>query len=452
MKILYLDCSMGAAGDMLTGALLELLPNPEAFLEKINSLGLKGVCIESEKVTRCGILGTHMNVMINGVQENVDIAEDDMCKHDINNNHCHEDGHNHSQHDSSNTRCHEDGHNKHDCNDNHCHKSEHSNSGEKDHHHSNLEHIHGIINALDISDKVKVDACAVYDMIAEAEGRVHGLPAGEVHFHEVGTMDAIADVVSVCMLISELKVDKIVASPVNTGFGQVRCAHGVLPVPAPATANILIGVPVYAGSYRGEMCTPTGAALLKYFVNEFGGMPPMLIENIGYGMGTKEFPQANCVRAVLGSDRQNELEDTIIELACNIDDMTGEDLSFATELLMNSGALDVFIVPIQMKKNRPGQMLIVLCQPDKADELAKCILKHTTTFGVRRTEHRRYILDREFSVVNTAYGEIRVKHGKGYGIEKSKPEYEDIAEAAKRNGVDLETVRRSVCEEELKNI
>ena len=403
---------MGAAGDMLMGALLELLPNPEAFLEKVNGLGLAGVCVEREMVTRCGILGSHMHVRINGVEE-----------HEVN------------------TEC-EDlvHHEEYECFEHHEAHKQHS------HEHSSLGHIHSIINGLDIPDKVKTDACAVYDIIAEAEAKVHGRLVGAVHFHEVGAMDAIVDVVSVCMLINELGVDKIIASPVNTGFGQVRCAHGILPVPAPATANILTGVPVYGGPYRGEMCTPTGAALLKYFVNEFGNMPVMTIENTGYGMGTKEFPQANCVRAILGNDGQENFNDNIVELACNIDDMTGEDLGYAAELLMKNGALDVYFVPIQMKKFRPGQMLVVLSSPDKADELAACVLKHTTTFGVRRTEHKRYILDRHFSTVETPYGAIRVKYGEGYGVSKSKLEYEDIAEVAKRNDVELEIVRRSVNE------
>lgn len=407
------------------GALLEFLPNPEAFLEKVNSLGFAGVCVEREMVTRCGILGTHMHVRIDGVEEHeVNTECQGLVYHEEQGRHEHPTGH---------SGIHKD---LHEPNEIH----EHS------HHHTSLTDIHDIISGMDIPDKVKSDACAVYDIIAEAEGRVHGRAAGEVHFHEVGTMDAIVDVVSVCMLIDELGVDKIIASPVNTGFGQVRCAHGILPVPAPATANILKGMPVYAGPYKGEMCTPTGAALLKHFVNEFGELPIMTIENTGYGMGTKEFPQANCVRAILGSNEQETLKDNIVELACNIDDMTGEDLGYAAELLMKNGALDVFFVPIQMKKFRPGQMLVVLSSPDKAEELAECILKNTTTFGVRRTEHTRYVLDRHFETVKTPYGEIRMKHGEGYGVSKIKPEYEDVVEAAEKNDVAMEVIRRSIYE------
>ena len=426
MKILYLDCGMGAAGDMLTAALLELLPDKQVFLDKLNALEIPGVEVKSEEVLRCGILGTRMLVTVNGMEEH------EHCDNNIRSN------------------------------------VNHNAGSEINHHyhsHTARDEIHNIINSFGVCDKVKADACAVYDLIAGAESRAHGIPVGEVHFHEVGAMDALADVMAVCMLIRELAPDKIIASPVNTGFGSVRCAHGILPVPAPATASILIGVPVYAGQYEGEMCTPTGAALLKHFADEFGRMPAIAIENIGYGMGTKEFSQANCVRAILGyetndtsglgigADTSNDelsdghikkTRDDIVELACNIDDMTGEELGYAAEICRDSGALDVFLVPVQMKKGRPGQMLVCLCRPENADELAECILRHTTTFGVRRTAHTRYILDRYVTAAETPFGSIRVKHGKGYGADKSKPEYEDLARAASEKCISLDRVKKSV--------
>lgn len=409
MRVLYLDCGMGAAGDMLTAALLELLPDKKQFVEKINALGLPGVEVKYEKVSRCGILGTHMNVTVNGMRE---------------------DGHHHSGESERHG---------------HHHGGECEGHG---HHHASLGEIHQIINRTEASGKVKKDACAVYDLIADAESKAHGVPVGEVHFHEVGAMDAVADVMAVCMLIEALAPDRIIASPVNTGFGSVRCAHGIMPVPAPATAGILEGIPVYAGQYEGEMCTPTGAALLKYFADSFGRMPLMNMERTGYGMGTKEFPQANCLRAILGNGGESGSfkgpYDEIVELTCCIDDMTGEGLACAAEIIRGKGALDVFFVPIQMKKGRPGQMLVCLSRPEKADEMAACILKHTTTLGVRRTDHARYILDRKITVEETPYGSIRVKHGEGYGVSKSKPEYEDLAEAADRNGVTLEDVRNSM--------
>ena len=249
MRTLYLDCGMGAAGDMLTAALLELLPQPEAFVERLNGLGIPGVTYHREKAEKCGITGTHITVTV--------------------------DGHTEGEHD-------------------HDHDHEHH------HHHSGMEEISHLIGHLPVSDRVRADIRAVYDAIAQAESRVHGVPVTDIHFHEVGAMDAVADVTAVCLLMEELAADQVIASPVHVGSGTVHCAHGVLPVPAPATALLLQGAPVYGGTIQGELCTPTGAALLRHFVTRFGEMPVMTTEAIGYGMGTKEFDAANCLRAFWG--------------------------------------------------------------------------------------------------------------------------------------------------------
>jgi uncharacterized protein (TIGR00299 family) protein len=271
----------------------------------------------------------------------------------------------------------------------------------------------------------------------------------QVHFHEVGAMDAVADIVGVSMLLEKIAPDEVVVSPVKVGFGQVRCAHGILPVPAPATAYLLRGVPASAGNVRGELLTPTGAALLKHFASRFGEMPEMAVSAIGYGMGKKDFEAANCVRAFLGERVDAEGTDEVALLECNLDDMTGEAIGYATEMLMAHGALDAFVTPVQMKKNRPGQLLTCLCAPDRADEMAALILKHTTTFGVRRISCRRYTLDRSVSTVQTPFGPIRVKTGTGYGVTKSKPEYEDVAAAARSHGVPLaEAVRAAQAADE----
>lgn len=226
MKTLYLDCSMGAAGDMLTAALLELLPDQEEFLSQLNALGIPGVTIEKEKMSKCGIGGTHIRVKVHGVEEG-----DDSRHH-----------HTHHHH---------------------------------THHHSGMHDVEHIVHHLPVTDKIRKDILAVYHLIAEAESHVHGVPVTEIHFHEVGTMDAVADVAAVCLLMDKIAPDRVAASPVHVGSGQIECAHGILPVPAPATAYILREVPTYGGEIRGELCTPTGAALLKYFVTEFGGMPVM---------------------------------------------------------------------------------------------------------------------------------------------------------------------------------
>ena len=308
-----------------------------------------------------------------------------------------------------------------------------------------MQDIDAIIGSLDVSEKVRVDARAVYRMIAEAESRVHGCPVTEIHFHEVGAMDAVADVIGVCLLIETLSPDRIIVSPVHTGSGFVRCAHGILPVPAPATAMILQGVPSYGGAVKGELCTPTGAALLKHFASCFGNRPVMTVEAVGYGMGRKDFEQANCLRAFLGETEGKT--DAVVKLECSIDDMTGESIGFAMEQLFAAGALDVYTQPIGMKKSRPGFLLSVLCRPADADFMAGQIMKHTTTLGIRRQDLSRYVLDRRIETVNTPYGEVRVKYASGMGVDRAKPEFDDLAGLARKHGVSLEDIRKTIAKD-----
>ncbi len=412
MKTLYLECKMGAAGDMLTAALLELLPDKQVFIDKMNSLGIPGVEVSATEATKCGINGTHMVVKVNGMEEH-------EYFHALKHAHSHEHEHEHS-HDHVHTGMHEIGH---------------------------------IIADLDISDKVRSDVKEVYKLIAEAESHAHGIPVDEVHFHEVGAMDAITDITGVCMLMEMIAPDKVIASPVHVGSGHVHCTHGTLPVPAPATAHILRGIPTYSdGTARGELCTPTGAALLKHFVSEFREMPVMTVSDIGYGMGMKDFEQANCIRAMLGecggpvtpSDiapsyiaEDGGSSDTVIELACNLDDMTPEAIGFAVGALLDEGALDVWTEAIGMKKNRPGIKLCCLCRPEDRDRIVRAVFKNTTTIGIREYECGRYTLDRSISEIKTPYGSVRSKVSRGYGVEREKPEYDDLAELAHRNGVSI---------------
>ena len=388
MKILYFECDMGAAGDMLMSALSELAGDPEVFAEEFNSLGIPGVTLRAEKTKKCGISGTHMRVFVDGEEENEDMRS-----------HHHEHGH----------------------------------------HHSSLKDIENIITGLDIPEKVKDNAVAVYRLIAEAEAHVHGETPEHIHFHEVGTMDAVADVVGVCLLMDKLKADKVLASPVHVGCGTVKCAHGTLPVPAPATEYILRGVPVYGGEIKGELCTPTGAALLKHFVSEFTPMPVMATEKTGYGMGTKDFERANLVRAFSGEDKN--AEDGIVELACNIDDMTGEEIGFATEELLLSGAADVFTAPVTMKKGRPGILLTVICKREKKDEMIRLVFKHTSTLGIREYSPKRHILKRREVTLDTVYGKISGKYSEGFGTSKLKAEYEDLKKLARENGKALSEIK-----------
>ncbi|MBQ3123902.1 MAG: nickel pincer cofactor biosynthesis protein LarC [Clostridia bacterium] len=404
MKILYLDCSMGAAGDMLTASLLELLPDPDAFVKELNSLGINGVEFKKEKSVKCGITGTHISVTVHGEEEGE---------------------HHHHHHDEPH---HEPSHDEH---------HEH-------HHHSGMHEIEHIISHLAVSDKIKSDVLSVYNLIAEAESHAHGVPVTDIHFHEVGTMDAVADVTAVCMLIDRLNPDKVVVSPIHVGSGQVHCAHGILPVPAPATAYILKDVPIYGGSIKGELCTPTGAALIKKFADEFGEMPIMRTQAIGYGMGKKDFEAANCVRAMLGD--ADGKKDVILELSCNVDDMTGEAISFAMDRLFDGGAREVYTIPIGMKKSRPGTLIRVMCTEDEKDKMIELLFKHTTTIGVRETVTHRHILDREIKKYETPYGEVRCKISSGYGVTRRKLEYDDLAKIAKEQGLSIDDVRNMIKE------
>ncbi len=408
MKILYLDCAMGAAGDMLAAALLELLPQPDAFIEQMNALGIPGVHIQRIPSVKCGISGTRISVKINGVEE----ESLDLHHHD------HHHGHGHDHHENPSHTHHHD------------HKSEPS------HTHNRLQDIEHIVrDHLPISDKIKEDVMAVYELIAEAESHIHGVSVEHIHFHEVGAMDAVADITAVCMLMDMLSPDEVVASAIHVGSGQVKCAHGILPVPAPATAHILKDVPIYGGNIRGELCTPTGAALLKYFVDRFGAMPLMKIDSIGYGMGAKDFPAANCVRAFLG--RSEDKNDAVFEISCNVDDMTAEQIGFAMERLFDSGALDVFTIPIGMKKSRPGTLLCALCKRENRDDIIRSIFRFTTTIGIRQAEMHRYVLNRTETNMDTPYGVVRRKDCDGYGVLRSKYEYEDLARIAKEKNISL---------------
>ena len=286
---------------------------------------------------------------------------------------------------------------------------------------------------------MKSDIKAVYTLIAQAESHAHGKPIEQIHFHEVGTMDAVADVTAVCLLLDELSPDRITASPVHVGSGSVRCAHGILPVPAPATAFILKDIPIYGGSISSELCTPTGAALLKHFAHEFGDMPLIRPSAIGYGMGKKDFERANCVRAVMGEADDNKQQ--MFELSCNVDDMTAEDIAFACDRLFESGANEVFTIPVYMKKSRTGTLIKVICTAQKRKELAALIFKHTSTLGIREMPFERYVLERKIITEETKYGSIRKKVSSGYGVTREKYEHDDLVRLADEHGLSIEELR-----------
>ncbi|MCI8299364.1 MAG: nickel pincer cofactor biosynthesis protein LarC [Lachnospiraceae bacterium] len=444
MRTLFIECNMGASGDMLMGALYELLSDSqkESFLKTMNNLFPNQILLQAVPAEKCGVWGTKINVVILG-QEETPSGYTASSAHDPE----------------------------------HTHHDTHTDLG---HLHTSYPEMQSKIDNLLISDNVKEHAKAVYTLIGNAESLAHNTDLSQIHFHEVGTLDALMDVVGCCLLTELLNPEQILASPVHVGTGSVRCAHGILPVPTPATAEILKDVPIYAGSIEGELCTPTGAALLKHFVSQFTPMPPISVEQTGYGMGTKDFPSANCVRAFLGFlsalpvpaprqlpgafspgalklPREEETHpdyyteqfhslDQILELSCNLDDMTPEAVSYAVTLLREAGALDVYTTPIYMKKSRPGTLLTVLCNLPEESRFSRLILTHTATRGIRIQPCYRRTLDAQFRKISTVYGEITIKINTGYGISKYKPEYEDVAAAARQCKVPFQTVYETALE------
>ena len=430
-------------------SLYEICPDKEKFLKTMNEMGLPGLSIEAEPSVKCGITGTHMKVTIHGEEEeSVDI---DLQGHD------HEHHHEHNHEDSQHSHAHDHHHDHEDTHHDHSHESHHHahemaesaaeqtihehthDHGHTHHHHASMAGISHIIEHLNLPEEVKNDIVAVYRLIAEAESHVHGKTVEEIHFHEVGTADAIADIAGVCLLMHMIAPQKVIASPIHVGSGNVRCAHGILPVPAPATAYILQGLPIYSGDIKGELCTPTGAALLKHFVTEFKEMPVMRTSAIGYGMGKKDFERANCVRVLLGETEENGGE--VAELSCNLDDMTPEALGFVQEILFAAGALEVYTIPIGMKKSRPGTLLTCMCRCNDKEKMVSLIFKHTTTLGIRESISRRYTLTRTMKEHETPYGVVREKVSEGYGVCRGKLEYEDLAKIAREQGMSLEEVK-----------
>ena len=385
MKTLYWDCGMGAAGDMLAAALFGLLEDPQPALDTLNRAFRGKAAFSLSRDRKGGLDGLHFGVSIGGDTEGAE---------------------------------------------------EHA------HHHASLREAEAIIGALELPAPVIRDALKVFHRIAEAEAAVHGQPIENIHFHELGTLDAMADVTAVCYLNYLLAPDRIVASAVHVGSGTVRCAHGELPVPAPATLELLKGIPIYSGEIRGELCTPTGAALLRHFADAFSGIPAMRVEKVGYGTGTREFPRPNVLRALLG-EAEAEAE-TLLELHCNLDDSTPEELGHAMEALFAAGALDVWFTPIGMKKSRPAVLLSCLGREAQREELLKSLFRHTGTLGVREVRCRRTALRRSEYTAETPWGPVRVKRSEGFGAVREKAEYEDLAKIARERNLSLDEVRRTI--------
>lgn len=381
MRILYFDCPAGLSGDMTLGALLDLRLDIDAFKAELEKLGMVGEYeLEISRGAKCGITGTFVHV--------------------------------HLAHDH--------------------HEGEGLDHGHE-HHHRRLADIISLIAGSRLSGQVKEKAAAMFRLLAEAEGKVHGISAEEVHFHEVGAVDSIVDIVGVCICMDMLNADRIVFSPLNTGSGRVKCSHGLMPVPAPATAELLTGVPCYSDGTMSELTTPTGALIARSFANSFGAMPEMTIERTGYGLGFKSFDFPNAARVLLGHTSSAEAQ-AVSVIECNIDDMTGEAMGYALEKLLQGGALDAFFTPIYMKKNRPATKLTAICAGDKRADIERILLTETTTLGVRSYDARRATLDRRIETVTTPWGEVNVKIANGPKGTKIAPEYEDCRRAAESSG------------------
>lgn len=366
MKKIYIECNMGVSGDMLCGALLDTL-NENEQNEIINKLNtlMSGVTVSCNKSEKCGISGTKFNVDIK----------------------------------------------------------------EHGHHHSSINEIFDTIDGFSLDESVKQNAKEVYKIIANAESKVHGVEVADIHLHEVGMKDAIMDITAFCYIISYINAEIIACSPIATGYGEVKTAHGILPVPAPATALLLSGIQNYAGDVKGELTTPTGAGLIKYFAKEITTERSEVYDKIGYGMGSKDFEKPNCVR-VFASD---ENEEAVVELKCQLDDMTGEEAGYAINKLLSLGALDVYITPIVMKKSRPAFEMTVITYPDKMDFFIRQIFKHTTTLGIRRIECMRSVLTREVTEKNT----VKIKRSEGYGVKKEKPEFDELVRIANERDISI---------------
>lgn len=389
MKILYFDCFSGVSGDMTLGALLDMTQDIPAFLNELKKIGLQDEWeFFAGKTQKFGISGTEADVVVK-----------------------------------------------------HHHEEEHAHH----HQHRGFSDIKQLIEGSELKQSVKERAISIFYNLALAEAEVHGVCLEEVHFHEVGAVDSIIDIVGAAILVEQLAPDAIVCSPINTGSGTVRCAHGVLPVPAPATARLLIGLEAYSDGTKGELTTPTGAAILKTLCRECGALPSMRISQSGYGFGKKDFGNVNALRVFVGEAQ--EPAESILVLEANIDDMTGEALGAAIQAILEEGALDAYFIPAYMKKQRPAVIFCVICRKEERQKFEKLLFKHTTTLGVRSAAYARSKLSRSEETIETSLGTVRVKTAQGAGLTKRKPEYEDILRIAKTQGISFSEALQTISNE-----
>src|SRR5215471_7895261 len=410
-RTLYLDCFAGASGDMLVGAMLDCGLDFELLRRELLKLGVEGYELSLRRASRSGISSAKFDVHLTGEP------------HSREHHHIHE--HPHGEHPHGE----------------HSH-GEHSHGRNPQSHHRGLSEINRIISSSNLGDRVKQRAQTIFQRIGEAEAKIHDLPIEAVHFHEVGAIDSIVDIVGACVAFDALKIDRIISSPLHVGSGTFQCAHGTYPVPGPATAELLKGVPIYSKDVEGELVTPTGAAIISTLAESYGPMPMMKIEKVGYGAGTRDYPKfPNALRAIIGEleEDADRTPATVTVIEADIDDLNPQVFGYLMEKALSAGALDIFYMPAQMKKNRPGVLLTLLCNPPDRERMCDLIFRETTTLGVRYRIEQREILKREFVTVETEYGPIRIKVSRAEDgrVMNVSPEFEDCRAAAEKNGVGL---------------
>ena len=422
MRIAYLDCFSGISGDMFLGALIDAGVSPDLLEDSVRALNI-GARLEISTVVRGGISATKVDVHANGEKD----LPREVFWEQQDNDHAHEHSHGHDH--------------------SHEHRHEHGRT---------LRNIRKIIETAAIGSNPKRTAIKIFEALGQAEAEIHNVSIDQVHFHEVGAVDAMVDIVCAAVGAESLEVEGWVCSPLNVGGGTVKCAHGTLPVPAPATLKLLQNAPVYSSGPQVELVTPTGAAIVKTLSTRFAPFPAMKIEKAGYGAGTRDFPEhPNLLRIMIGevepTDRANTPNDRITVLEANLDDLSPQVLAYAMERLLADGALDVFSVPVQMKKSRSGALLTVLTKMEDADRLTKTIFAETTTLGVRRREEQRQTLSRRWETVDTTWGPVRIKIANMNGsISNYAPEYEDCRTLAEAQQVPLRTIMQEAIQQYLR--
>jgi uncharacterized protein (TIGR00299 family) protein len=422
-KTVYFDCFSGASGDMVLGALLDLGLPLEDLRAALGSVAIDYGQIAAERVLRAGVSATRFRASADEPNAPAARSEEHGHVHTHAHAHGHEPVHAHTH---ANSHTHSHGH-----------------AHDHDHHHHSLSEIEKLIDRSALSPEGKDRAKHLFHRLGEAEAAIHEMPLERVHLHEVGALDSIIDIVGAVYGMEWLGADHIVASPLNVGSGTVECAHGVFPVPAPATARLLRGVPVYAGAVAQELVTPTGALLITGYAESYGELPPMRLDTIGYGAGARDVKgHPNVLRVLVGEAAGDRKAETVAVLECEIDDMNPQLFGPLMDRLFDAGALDVFYAPVQMKKNRPGTLVTVLAAPGRRDALAAILFADTTTIGVRRHDVLRECLDREVRVIQTPLGAIRFKIARRDGrILNASPEFEDCAKVAAERKIAIKDVQ-----------